>query len=314
MEISVVLPIYNEKELVVPLYASLRDSLERLGVDYELILVDDGSVDGTLPALMDLAKADARVTVIELTRNFGNQVAIATGLEYASGQWVVTMDSDLEDRPEDIEKLYRKAQEGHDVVYAVRGSDHKSFLKDVGSRIFYFLIGKISVIPLPQHTGNFCIMRQEVVSALRRLPERNRYFMGLRTWVGFSQTGIDLPRAKRPAGRPKQSFSRLFKHASDAIFSFSTAPLKLLTLLGSLAFLFALLFAGVVIIFRLAVPGVPVGWASTIIIIVFVGGVQLIGLGILGEYLARIYDEVRARPVSLIKKVTHAESRGRVEK
>ena len=314
MDISVVLPIYNEKELVGPLYTSLRAALDRLALEYELIFVNDGSVDGTVAVLLDIVNADARVTVIELTRNFGNQMAIATGLEFATGQWVVTMDSDLEDRPEDIEKLYRKAQEGYDVVYAVRGSEHKSFLKDLGSRIFYFLIGKISAINLPRNSGNFCIMRQEVVKALRRLSERNRYFTGLRSWVGFSQAGLDLPRWKRPAGSPKQSYPRLIKHASDAIFSFSTAPLKLLTVLGTLAFLFALLFAGVVIVFRLVTPGVPVGWASTMVVIVFVGGIQLIGLGILGEYLARIYDEVRGRPMSLVKRVTRSESHAGIQK
>lgn len=313
MEISVVLPVYNEKELARPLYASICQSLDRLAVDYELILVDDGSADGTLPVLLDLANSDPRITIVELTRNFGNQVAIATGLEYASGQWVVTMDSDFEDRPEDIEKLYKKAQEGYDVVYAVRGSEQKSFLKDIGSRLFYFLIGKISVVPLPQHTGNFCIMSQRVVSALRALSERNRYFAGLRSWVGFSQAGLDLPRGTRAAGKPKQSFARLLKHASDAIFSFSTGPLKLLTFLGTLAFLFSLFFAGAIIIFRLTIPGVPLGWASTMVVIVFVGGVQLIGMGILGEYLARIFDEVRARPMSLVKKVTRAESNTRIK-
>lgn len=314
MDISVVLPIYNEKALVAPLYASLRDSLDRLVPNYELIFVDDGSVDGTLPALLGLANSDSRITVVELSRNFGNQVAIATGLEYASGQWVVTMDGDLEDKPEDIGKLYKKAREGYDVVYAVRGSKHKSLLKDVGSRIFYFLIASISVIPIPRKAGNFCIMRQEVVSALRKLPERNRYLAGLRSWVGFSQTGVDLPRASRPAGEPKQSFPRLLKHALDAIFSFSTVPLKLLTFLGTLAFVFSLFFIGLVIILRFTVPHVPVGWASTMVVIVFVGGVQLIGLGILGEYMARIYDEVRGRPISLVKKVTNVKAQDEIQR
>lgn len=312
MKLSVVLPLYNEEELVDALYRSLRSSLERLGPEYELIFVDDGSVDRTLPALLNLANADGRVTVIELTRNFGNQVAIATGLEFATGQWVVTMDSDLEDRPEDIEKLYGKAQEGYDVVYAVRGSEQKPLLKNIGSRFFYSLINRISTISLPQNAGNFCIMRQEVVDALRRLPERNRYLTGLRAWVGFTQTGLELPRGRRIAGSPKQSFARLLKHALDAIFSFSTAPLKLLTMLGTLAFLFALFFAGVVIVFRLTYPHVPVGWASTMVVIIFVGGLQLIGLGILGEYLARVFDEVRARPMSLVRKVTHAASDTRI--
>src|SRR5438132_5362915 len=308
MELSVVLPIYNERELVIPLYRDLCSSLDRLVENYEVIFVDDGSVDGTLPELLKLASSDPRLTVVELTRNFGNAMAIATGLEFATGEWVVTMDSDFEDKPEDIGELYRKALDGYDVVYAVRQSKHKSFLKDMGSRLFYFLISRISNVPLPRNTGNFCIMRQGVVRALRKMTERTRYFAGLRTWVGFTQIGIDLPRGKRLAGEPKQSFSRLFKQALDAVFSFSTVPLKLLTLLGIVAFFFALFVAMLIIILRLTRPAVPVDWASTLMAIVFVGGIQLIGLGILGEYLGRIYDEVRARPVTIIKKLTNAKA------
>ena len=307
MELSVVLPIYNERELVIPLYRDLCSSLDRLVENYEVIFVDDGSVDGTLPELLKLASSDPRLTVVELTRNFGNAMAIATGLEFATGEWVVTMDSDFEDKPEDIGKLYRKALDGYDVVYAVRQSKHKSFLKDMGSRLFYFLISRISNVPLPRNTGNFCIMRQGVVRALRKMTERTRYFAGLRTWVGFTQIGIDLPRGKRLAGEPKQSFSRLFKQALDAVFSFSTVPLKLLTLLGIVAFFFALFVAMLIIILRLTRPAVSVDWASTLMAIVFVGGIQLIGLGILGEYLGRIYDEVRARPVSIVKTLTNAK-------
>jgi len=313
MELSVVLPIYNERELVIPLYRDLCSSLDRLVENYEVIFVDDGSVDGTLPELLKLASSDPRLTVVELTRNFGNAMAIATGLEFATGEWVVTMDSDFEDKPEDIGELYRKALDGYDVVYAVRQSKHKSFLKDMGSRLFYFLISRISNVPLPRNTGNFCIMRQGVVRALRKMTERTRYFAGLRTWVGFTQIGIDLPRGKRLAGEPKQSFSRLFKQALDAVFSFSTVPLKLLTLLGIVAFFFALFVAMLIIILRLTRPAVPVDWASTLMAIVFVGGIQLIGLGILGEYLGRVYDEVRARPVTIIKKLTNAKAGLKVE-
>jgi polyisoprenyl-phosphate glycosyltransferase len=313
MEISVVLPIYNERELVIPLYRALRSSLDCLTPAYEIIFVDDGSVDGTVPEIMNLAKSDPRVIVVELTRNFGNAMAIATGLEFASGEWVVTMDSDFEDKPEDIGELYRKAHQGYDVVYAVRESKNKSFLKDMGSRVFYSLIGRIANIQLPQNTGNFCIMRQDVVRALRKLSERTRYFAGLRTWVGFTQIGVDLPRGKRLAGSPKQSFSRLVNQALDAVFSFSTVPLRFLTFLGTLAFCFALFLVVLLTIVRFTVPGVTIGWTSTILAIVLVGGIQLIGLGILGEYLARVYDEVRGRPVSIIKNVTNTKADRSIE-
>jgi polyisoprenyl-phosphate glycosyltransferase len=313
MEISVVLPVYNEKEVVVPLYRALCSSLDHVAKDYEIIFVDDGSVDGTVPEIVNLANSDPRVTVVELTRNFGNAMAIATGLEFASADWVVTMDSDFEDRPEHIGELYRKAREGYDVVYAVRESKHKSFLKDMGSRVFYFLMSRISSIPLPRNTGNFCIMRQDVVRALRKMSERTRYFAGIRTWVGFTQIGVHLPRGKRLAGSPKQSFPRLIKQALDAVFSFSTVPLRLLTLLGTLAFVFALLVAVFIIVLRLTRPEVRVEWVLTIMAIVFAGGIQLIGLGIIGAYLGRIYDEVRGRPVTIIKKLTSAKAGLRVE-
>ena len=308
MHISVVLPVYNEREVVIPLYRALRSSLDQLAKDYEIILVDDGSVDGTVPEILNMAKSDPRLIVVELTRNFGNAMAIAMGLEFASGDWVVTMDSDFEDRPEHIGELYKKAREGYDVVYAVRESKHKSFLKDLGSRIFYYLMSRISSIPLPPNMGNFCIMRQEVVCALRKMSERTRYFAGIRTWVGFTQVGIDLPRGKRLAGSPKQSFPRLIKQAMDAVVSFSTVPLRLLSILGTLAILFALLAAALLIVLGLARPEVQIEWALTIMAIIFVGGIQLLGLGILGAYLGRIYDEVRGRPVAIIKKLTNAKA------
>jgi polyisoprenyl-phosphate glycosyltransferase len=308
--LSVVLPIYNEQELLDRLWASLKQSLDALKIDWEVVFVDDGSRDGTNAGLRALARSEPRIKVVSLSRNFGNQVSIARGLEYASGDWVVAMDSDLEDRPEDIAVLFKKAQEGFDVVYAVRGSAQKTFLKNLGSKVFYWILGRVADTHLPRHTGNFCIMKRPVVDALKQLPERHRYFAGLRAWVGFSQTGIDLPRAARPAGRPKQSYGRLFLHAFDAIFSFSTAPLKLLTTLGFISFAVSLACAAVVVLMRVLVSDqVPIGWASTILMIIFLGGIQLIGLGILGEYLARIYDEVRGRPSSLVRDVVGGQPR-----
>lgn len=306
MELSVVLPIYNEKEVVGSFYRSLRSSLDQVVKDYEIIFVDDGSVDGTVPELLSLASSDPHLTIIELTRNFGNAMAIATGLEFATGDWVVTMDSDFEDKPEDIGELYKKAIEGYDVVYAVRESKNKSLAKDIGSRLFYALLSRIADSPMPRDSGNFGIMRQDVVRALRKMTERTRYFHGLRSWVGFKQVGIELPRGKRLAGEPKQSFPRLIKQALDAVFAFSTAPLKFLTFLGIVAFFFALALAILMMIMRFNRPEASMEWAPTLITVVFLGGVQLIGLGVLGEYLGRIYNEVRGRPVSIIKKLTNA--------
>lgn len=305
MQLSVVLPIYNEKEVVGSLYRELRATLDSLATQAEIIFVDDGSVDGTVPELLNLARSDPHLIIIELTRNFGNAMAIATGLEFATGEWVVTMDSDFEDKPDHIGNLYRKALEGYDVVYAVRESKHKSFAKDIGSRLFYALLSRMADFPMPSNSGNFAIMHREVVQALGKMTERTRYFAGLRNWVGYRQIGLDLPRGKRLAGDPKQSFSRLFRQALDALFAFSTVPVKSLTFFGIIAFLFALVMAVLVIGMRLKHPELSFGWPVALISIVFFGGVQLIGLGILGEYLGRIYNEVRGRPVSIIKKVTN---------
>jgi len=305
MQLSVVLPIYNEKEVVTSLYRELRATLDSLVNESEIIFVDDGSDDGTVPELLELARSDPHLIVIELTRNFGNAMAIATGLEYAAGDWVVTMDSDFEDRPEHIGKLYQKALEGYDVVYAVRESNQKTFAKDMGSRLFYALLSRMADFPMPSNSGNFAIMHQPVVQALRKMTERTRYFAGLRNWVGYRQIGLDLPRGKRLAGKPKQSFPRLLRQALDALFAFSMVPLKSLSFFGTIAFLFALVMALLVILMRFKDPELSLAWPAALISIIFFGGVQLIGLGILGEYLGRIYNEVRARPVSIIKKVTN---------
>ena len=305
MQLSVVLPIYNEKEVVTALYRELRATLDSLVNESEIIFVDDGSIDGTVAELLELARSDPHLIVIELTRNFGNAMAIATGLEYAAGDWVLTMDSDFEDRPEHISKLYQKALEGYDVVYAVRGSSQKSFAKNIGSRLFYALLSRMADFPMPSNSGNFAIMHREVVQALRKMTERSRYFAGLRNWVGYRQIGLDLPRGKRLAGKPKQSFPRLLRQALDALFAFSMVPLKSLSFFGMIAFLFALVMALLVILMRLKDPKLSLAWPAALISIIFFGGVQLIGLGILGEYLGRIYNEVRARPVSIIKKVTN---------
>ena len=308
--LSVVLPVYNEEPLVRPLYDALVAALRSTGQDWELVFVDDGSRDGTAAALAALAAADERVRVLTLSRNFGNQAALSRGLAAARGEWVAAMDSDFEDKPEDLPKLLAKAQEGYDVVYAVRGSAQKTPLKHLGSVVFYWLLGRLSEYPLPKHTGNFCVMRRPVVDALNALPERHRYLSGLRAWVGYTQAGLPLPRGVRPSGEPKQSYARLFLHAFDALFSFSTVPLKALSVLGFSAFLSSWILAVVVVIVRLFRSDVPLGWASTILMVIFLGGVQLMGLGVLGEYIARIYDEVRGRPTSVLRQDGPVERRG----
>jgi glycosyltransferase involved in cell wall biosynthesis len=301
--LSIVVPIYNEHEVVEPFYHRLSKTLAGMLVPWEVVFVDDGSTDGTAEKLAALASIDARLRVVELTRNFGHQAALSRGLEYVGGDWVVTMHSDLEDRPEDIPALYAKAQEGHDVVCAVRDSRQKSWLKDMGTRLYYLVMAGIADYPAPEQVGDYSVMSREVVETLKSMPERNRNLSGLRSWVGYRQAGLPLPRDPRPFGEPKQSYRRLFLHAADAIFSFSTAPLQLMIPLGAIASLLGLLASIGVLLWRLFHSDVPLGWASLMLVMIFLGGVQLMGMGVLGQYLARIYDEVRGRPGTLVRKV-----------
>jgi glycosyltransferase involved in cell wall biosynthesis len=287
--------------VALPLYHALRSSLDHLVDDYEIIFVDDGSVDGTVPEILNIANSDPRVIVVELTRNFGNAMAIATGLELASGEWVVTMDSDFEDKPEDVGELYRKAHEGYDVVYAVRESKHKSFLKDVGSRAFYFLMSRISAIPLPRNTGNFCIMRQDVVRALRKMSERTRYFAGIRTWVDshrleltcHGETTRRVTKAIFPGWSSAGCRVLIFYSSLEASYSSRNRCLRLA------------LFVAVLIIICVTHPEVRVEWALTLTAIIFVvGSVDWVrnNRGIWVEYMTK-----SVKPVTIIKKLTNAK-------
>jgi len=302
--LSVVIPCYNEQDVLPQLLGRVRAAAETWGEPFEVILVDDGSTDETWDLIAGMHRLDPRFKGIRLARNFGQQIAITAGLRHASGDAVMHVDADLQDPPEQLQQFIDKWREGYEVVYAVRVGRKENPLKRLCYRVFYRIQNKLADIRMPLDSGDFGLMDRKVVDLLNRMPERNRFVRGLRSWVGFRQTGVQVERAERAAGKVKYSFRQLLKLAHDGLFAFSTAPLRLATWLGFGVSVLAML--GVVFTFfqRVFAPwfasiglGPVPGFATTVIAILFLGGVQLICLGIIGEYLGRIYDEVKGRPL-----------------
>ncbi|MCI0381194.1 MAG: glycosyltransferase family 2 protein [Gemmataceae bacterium] len=301
--LSIVVPIFNEQENILELYRRLTEALAALGQPYELVLVDDGSRDAS-PVLLDgLACTDAHVVVMHLSRNFGHQAAVCAGLERARGDAVVVMDGDLQDPPEVLGQFVEKWQEGFEVVYAVRTKRKESRLKRAGYFLFYRLLRKVSDLDIPLDSGDFCLMDRKVVEAIKELPERGRFVRGLRTFVGFRQTGLCYERAAREAGKPKYSLRSLVRLAMDGLISFSNAPLNLVTYLGFASAFIALGLTLWVMLDALITHTAPAGWASTVVVVLFMGSVQLVSLGILGEYVRRIFLEVKGRPTYIVRDV-----------
>ena len=299
-ELSVVVPLYDEQAGVATLHARLTAALGPLGIAYELVLVDDGSRDGT-PRLLDaIAATDSRVVVLQLSRNFGHQAAVSAGIDHARGRAVVVMDGDLQDPPEVIPDLLRRWRDGHDVVYAVRRRRKEGPLKRLGYHAFYRLLKAIGDLDIPLDSGDFCLMDRKVVDALKALPERRRFVRGLRTFVGFRQVGHEYERDARRADRPKYTFRALMSLATDGLVSFSSSPLRLVTYLGIAAAVLALALIVWVLVDALYQHTAPQGWASTIGVVLFMGAAQLIGLGIIGEYIRLIFLESKGRPTNIV--------------
>jgi len=299
-ELSVVIPAYNEEALLDELYRRLVGALDPLGLDYEVILVNDGSQDRTRELLDGFAARNPRFKAIHFSRNFGHQAAVTAGLDHAAGQAVLVMDADLQDPPELAGPLLAKLREGWQVVYGVRRKRKEGPHKRLAYWAYYRMLKLVTNVQMPLDAGDFAILDRRVVDALRALPERNRFVRGIRSWVGYRQTGLEYERDARYAGEVKYTFSKLVRLALDGIISFSYAPLRLAVYLGFGFSAFALL--GVVFwpVYKLAF-GVDVpGWTSLIMVISFMGGVQLLTLGLIGEYVSRIYDEVKQRPVYIV--------------
>lgn len=302
VEISVVVPVHNEAPGLAGFFARLILVLNGLGTSYEIVCVDDGSSDDSLERLLELRDRVPALKVLSLSRNFGKDVAISAGFDYARGAAVVPIDADLQDSPELIERMVAKWREGYDVVYATRGRRAgESWFKRMTARSFYRVLDRITDIPIPHDTGDFRLLDRRVVDVLVRLPERTRFMKGLFAWVGFKQTALMFDREPRHAGTSKWSYWRLWNFALDAITSFSSLPLRVWSYVGFVialfSFLYAVFLAGLKIIRGVDVPG----YISLMVVVLFFGGVQLITLGIIGEYMARMYNEVKGRPLYLVR-------------
>lgn len=311
--VSVVLPIFNEEEVLPELLARLTAVFNgQPAVRWEALLVDDGSRDRSAELIRAHADRDPRFVLLELSRNFGFQAALAAGLTHATGDAVITMDADLQDPPECIPEMVAKWREGAEVVRAVRTSRQETGPRRVGMDLFHAVFNRVSDFPMESNTGTFGLMDRTAVDALKQLPERNRFFPGLRSWVGYRTAEIRYDRQERAAGEPQQTFRRLIRYATDGVFSFSYLPLRLLTYTGLVIALVGFIAALFYAVRRLTgIETAPTGYTTLVTIVLFLGGVQLIGIGVLGEYLGRIYDEVKHRPLFLIRRPRSAPDAAR---
>jgi glycosyltransferase involved in cell wall biosynthesis len=303
-DLSIVIPIYDEEDNIPSLYARLIAVLAEMGLRYEIVFVDDGSQDGSLELMRGLAAGDTHVVLVELARNFGQQVAITAGLDYAGGSAVITMDADLQDPPEVLPEFIAKWQEGYDVVYAIREHRKEGWPKRAAYAAFYRLLRRTANVEIPLDAGDFCLMDRKVVNILESMPERNRFVRGIRSWVGLRQLGLPYERQAREAGRPKYSLGRLMVLALDGFISFSHAPLRVASLLGLGMSLLSFTMAAYYVVKALTTGLGPPGFATLAVAVFFLAGVQLITIGVLGEYVARIFDEVKRRPLYIVRRVT----------
>lgn len=308
---TVIAPIFNEKENLPVLYKRVSDVMNSTNEPWELVLVDDGSRDGSTDIIRALAEQDPRVRPVIFARNFGHQIAVTAGLDYSRGQAVVIIDADLQDPPELILEMIEKWREGYEVVYAVRAQrEGETWFKLFTASLFYRMIYRITDVKIPLDTGDFRLMDRKVVNVMNSMRERHRFLRGMSSWVGFKQTGVSYNRAARQAGETKYPFRKMFKLALNAVTGFSYFPLQLATYMGFISAALAIIAIPVVIILR--ITGAPdarplLGQATTLIAVLFLGGTQMISLGILGEYIGRIYDEVKGRPLYVVSQAPQDE-------
>lgn len=299
---TIIAPIYNEIGNLPELYRRVKDTLEKTGEPWELLMVDDGSTDGSTDEIRKLAEQDEHVKPVIFARNFGHQIAVTAGLDYANGQAVVIIDSDLQDPPEVILDLISRWKEGYEVVFAQRSErEGESWIKLVTASLFYRIIYRITDVNIPIDTGDFRLLDRKVVDVMKQMRERHRFLRGMSVWVGFKQIGVTYKRAARFSGATKYPFKKMVRFASDAITSFSYFPLQLAMYIGFIAAGISIIAIPVVIILRMVGLHAFLGQATTLIAVLFLGGVQLISLGILGEYIGRLYDEAKGRPLYIVR-------------
>jgi polyisoprenyl-phosphate glycosyltransferase len=303
--LSIAIPVYNEASVLPELLRRTRDVLDQIdGGPHEVVFVNDSSADGSLAILEEAARHDARLVVISLSRNFGHQAALTAALDHASGDAVVVMDGDLQDVPEAIPQFVARFHEGYDVVYAQRVRRKEPWLLRLCYFIFYRMMAKLSDVRLPLDAGDFGLMSRRVIDHLHAMPEHHRYLRGMRSWVGFRQVGIPVERAGHHSGKSKYGFLRLLKLASDGIFAFSIVPIRAAALLGTGVIFFSTLYALFAIVAKLVLHRSPQGFTALIIIITFLSGANLLFLGVIGEYVGRIYEEAKSRPLYVVDRIT----------
>jgi len=298
---SIIAPIYNEVDNLPVLYSRISEVMNGTEEAWELILVDDGSKDGSNEVIRKLASADERVRPVIFARNFGHQIAVTAGLDYSRGDAVIIIDADLQDPPEVIHDLIAKWREGYEVVYAVRKERKgETWFKKTTAALFYRMIYRITDVKIPLDTGDFRLIDRKVVNIMSKMRERHRFLRGIGAWVGFKQIGVEYNRAARFAGETKYPLKKMLKLALNAITGFSYFPLQVATYIGFISAGLSILAIPVVIVLRLISAPQLTGQATTLIMVLFLGGVQLISIGIIGEYIGRIYDEVKGRPLYIV--------------
>ncbi|MEA5534298.1 glycosyltransferase family 2 protein [Crocosphaera sp. XPORK-15E] len=306
---SLIIPIYNEQETISELYHRVSQIMNDLNGQVELILINDGSKDRSLELIRQLHQEDSRICYLSFARNFGHQTAVTAGLNFARGEAIIVLDADLQDPPELIPEMIDKWKQGYEVVYAQRiKRKQEGWFKRFTAYAFYRLLQLLADVTIPADTGDFCLMDRKVVDILNVMPERNRYIRGLRAWIGFRQTAVLFEREPRYAGTVKYTFRKSFSLALNSLISFSRVPLRISTYLGLLSAILALFMAFLVLYWRLIQTNSPVtGLATIMIAIFFLGSVQLICLGILGEYIGRVYEEVKGRPLYTLAEIVGFE-------
>ncbi len=306
---SVIVPLFNEEEVVLESYNRLKKVMDSIGRQYEIIFVNDGSRDKTAFIVNEISEKDKNIKLINFARNFGHQIAITAGMDYAQGETIVVIDGDLQDPPELIPKMIAKWREGYEVVYGKRVERKgESFFKMLTAKIFYRFLKLMIDIDIPVDTGDFRLIDRKVCNALKSIKERNRYVRGLVSWIGFKQFGLEFSRDKRFAGKTKYPLKKMMRFAFDAITSFSYKPLKMASYLGFLISFASFLYLIVVLYLKLFTTSTIQGWSSTLAVNLFFNGIVLIMLGIIGEYIGRIYDEAKGRPLYIVQNLVNMDS------
>lgn len=304
-KLSAIIACYKDEQAIPLMYERLKRTFESLGVDYEIIFVNDGSPDSSERVIANIVKTDDHVTGINHSRNFGSQMAFTSGMEICTGDGAIFLDGDLQDPPEIICDFYKKWKMGFDVVYGVRTKREAPFMMQIAYKLFYRIFHKISYITIPLDAGDFSLVDRKVIEALKTFPERDRFLRGLRAWVGFKQTGVSYIRPERKFGKTTNNFFKNFNWATKGVFSFSYVPLQMMTLLSLVVFVFSVLAMVIQIVSKIVFPDLaPRGTTTILIAVLFLGSVQLLGISILGEYIGKIFEEVKQRPKFIVSSTT----------